>query len=277
MSSQILFNRTVKTNIILYPTDGTGRDGYIYFNSGGFWKDNIKRYSLEEKYKRSSFARFHSIRRDPPIWNYHADGTGRDTYILHDYGGLINGFYKAPNMNNFRSYDESVINPNRAINNNLYMSADERKYHEKLMKIQKDVVNRLYYKPKRNLKFDKHLKRENSHGNIFRKLKLEPIKMNRSDIDNNQTNEINDNINGSYFNNNNIGLRNNNYLDNIFNDEKNNSNEKSRNKLSLFKNYRIRCLANNGGNATHYPFNQFNRKMNLTKYNFNKKSNLFNY
>ena len=37
--SQILFNRTVKTNIIIYTTDGTGRDGYITFNNAGFWKN----------------------------------------------------------------------------------------------------------------------------------------------------------------------------------------------------------------------------------------------
>ena len=90
--SQILFNRTVKTNIIIYPNDGTGRDCYIYFNNGGFWKDNIKRYALQEKFKRSSFARFRSIRKTPPIWNYHADGSGRDSYILYDYGGLIHRF-----------------------------------------------------------------------------------------------------------------------------------------------------------------------------------------
>ena len=105
--SQILFNRTVKTNIIIYPNDGTGRDCYIYFNNGGFWKDNIKRYALQEKFKRSSFARFRSIRKTPPIWNYHADGSGRDSYILYDYGGLINN-YKVPRMHNFRGYDENL-------------------------------------------------------------------------------------------------------------------------------------------------------------------------
>ena len=259
----------------MYPNDGTGRDAYIYFNNGGFWKDNIKRYSLQEKYKRSSFARFHSIRKTPPIWNYHADGTGRDTYILYDYGGLINNFYRANNLNIFRSYDEYDINSNRTINNNFYLSPKEKKYHEQLTKIQKDVVNRLYYKPKKEVKFN-NLKRENSYGNVFSKLKLEPIKINRS-VDDNQKNQINDNINERYFNNNN-GLRNNNYLDNIFNNEKKDANEKSRNNISLFKKYRIKCLSNKSDeNNTHYPLNQFNKKMNLTKKNYNEKSNLFNY
>ena len=104
----------------MYPNDGTGRDVYIYFNNGGFWKDNIKRYQLKEKFKRSSFARFHSIRKIPPIWNYHADGTGRDSYILYDYGGLINN-YKGPYLHNFRGYDDNLNDDYfRKTNNALY-------------------------------------------------------------------------------------------------------------------------------------------------------------
>ena len=275
--SQILFNRTVKTNIIIYPTDGTGRDGYITFNNAGFWKDNIKRYSLQEKYKRSSFARFHSIRKIPPSWKYHSDGTGRDTYILHNYGGLINN-YKAPNLNIFRICDEnSNENPLNKKDNNYYvMSSDEKRYQKKISKIQKDVINRLYYKPKEEYKFN-HLRRENSYGNVFTKLKLEPIKKNHI-CDDNQKNIINNDVNRRYFFNNNE-LRNGNYLNKIFNDEKNDYNEKSRNKLALLNKYRIKCLSNNfDEKINHYPFNQFNKKMmNLTRSTSNRKYNLFNY
>ena len=186
--SQILFNRTVKTNIIIYPNDGTGRDCYIYFNNGGFWKDNIKRYALQEKFKRSSFARFRSIRKTPPIWNYHADGSGRDSYILYDYGGLINN-YKVPRMHNFRGYDENQ-NDNylRKTYSTLYMSADEKKYQDKLSRIQKDVVNRLYYKPRNKFRYN-ILKRDFSHENVFNKLKLESVKTNPT-IHDNKTNII---------------------------------------------------------------------------------------
>lgn len=273
--SQILFNRTVKTNIIIYPTDGTGRDGYITFNNAGFWKDNIKRYSLQEKYKRSSFARYRSIRKIPPIWNYHSDGTGRDTYVLYDFGGLINN-YKTPNLNIFRSYDgnsnENLKN-NKTAYNNLFMSTDEKRYQKKISKIQKDVVNRLYYKPKNEFKFNQ-MKRENSYGNVFTKLKLEPIK-NKQILYDNEKNMINDNINERYFIKKNNELRNEGYLDNIF-DEKN-ENEKSRNKLSMFQKYNIKCLSNNYDEKNnHYPFNQFVRKNNWTKRNLYSKSNLFN-
>ena len=40
------------------------------------------------------------------------------------------------------------------------MSADEKKYQDKLSRIQKDVVNRLYYKPRNKFRYNT-LKREN--------------------------------------------------------------------------------------------------------------------
>ena len=275
--SQVLFNRTVKTNIIIYPTDGSGRDCYITFNNAGFWKDNIKRYTSEEKYKRGSFARFRSIRKIPPIWNYHADGTGRDTYVLHDYGGLIN-HYKGPRANFFRSNYENNSSENifnNRMNNNSYLTRDEKIYQTKLTKIQKDVVNRLYYKPRKQMKLA-NLRRENSYGNVFSKLKLEPIKISQGHNDI-EKNAINDTINERYFMNNNE-LKNGNYLNNINSDEKMDVNEKSRNKLSMLQKYKIKCLSNDyDSKYNHYPFNQFSKKMNLTNKNSDKKYKLFNY
>ena len=260
MSSQTLFNRTVKTNIIIYPTDGTGRDCYITYNNAGFWKDNIKRYSLNEKYKRDSFARFRSLKKIPAIWNYHADGTGRDSYILYDYGGLVN-MYKTPNFNNFRSWE----NANSYNNKNIYLSKDEKLYKTKLTKIQKEVVNRLYYKPKQENKFKNfNLKREHSYGNVFSKLKLEPLSNKKFSYDNAKITMIND----RYFYNNDRFKNKNNLL------IENNNNAKSMNKIGTYKNYKIKCLSNSlNEKNNHYPFNQFMNKMNLTKKNSKEKIN----
>ena len=274
--SQILFNRTVKTNIIIYPTNGKGRDGYIMYNNAGFWKDNIKRFSLNEKYKRSSFARYHSIRKTPPIWNYHSDGTGRDTYIVYNDGGLMNN-YKTPCLTNFRTNYEDLFYEtayNNKINNPLYMTKDEKLYVNKLSKIQKDVVDRLYYHSNKFHNF----KRENSYGNVFSKLKLEPIKKNRyyNDEEKNIINENNMNINERYFNYNNE-LSNRNTIDNIFNEVNKSSDKKSRNKLSTFRKYRIKCLTNDQDpKINHYPFNQTNKNWNLLRKTVDKKYNIFN-
>ena len=274
--SQILFNRTVKTNIIIYPTNGSGRDTYIMYNNAGFWKENLRKFSNKNKSKRSSFARFHSIRKIPPIWNYHSDGTGRDTYILYNDGGLMN-IYQTPTLKNFRTnYEEVLLESanNNKMNNPLYMTRDEKLYQSKLTKIQNDVVNRLYYHSK---KFN-NFKRESSYNNVFRKLKLEPIKKNRyyNDEEKNIINETNKNINDRYINNYNE-LNNRNSLDNIFNDVNKSTDKNSRNKISTFKKYRIKCLTNDSDSkVNNYPFNQMNNNSNVPRKVFDKKYNLFN-
>ena len=161
--SKNIFNRTVKTNIILYPTDGTGRDYYISYNNAGFWKDNIKRIIPKEKHVSKPFANFHSLRRIPPTWKYHADGTGRDGYVLYDYGGLIHRFDPIDRNNSYlRSSNDDIMSKTHYKKN--FLSKDEILYRHKLNQIQNGLVKRLYYKPKRELKF---LHKDNSAPNIF--------------------------------------------------------------------------------------------------------------
>ncbi len=37
-STQV-YNRGMNPNMTLYTTDGRGRDTYIHYNNGGFWKE----------------------------------------------------------------------------------------------------------------------------------------------------------------------------------------------------------------------------------------------
>lgn len=256
--SKNIFNRTVKTNIILYPTDGTGRDCYITYNNAGFWKDNIKRITAKEKFGRKPFAAFHSLRKIPPSWNYHADGTGRDGYVLYDCGGLIHRF-RSPNNNFFRcNNDDNMNNTHYKYN---FLSRDERIYQNKLNKIQNDLLQRLYYKPRREFKF---LHKENSAPNIFNKKILEPIKNKNGNNNINNEQNNNNNLNERY----NLGT-----LDRGFNsksqfrsaflDEKNNNddntyNSRNSNKFRNFQKYKVKCLSNSIDERVYsYPFNQF--------------------
>ena len=256
-----IFNRTVKTNIILYPTDGTGRDCYITYNNAGFWKDNIKRIVPKEKFGRKPFATFHSLKRIPPSWNYHADGTGRDGYVLYDCGGLIHRFH-SPNMNFFRNNNDDMSNTHYK---KTFLSRDEKIYKNKLYKIQNDLLQRLYYKPKRQLKF---LHKDYSAPNIFNETKFDPIK-NKNDINNN--NEIKNNNFNERYNNamGNIDKRftTKSHLRNALLSEKNCNNEdiiynqKITNKFRNFKKYSVKCLANSIDERVYkYPFNQFTYK-----------------
>ena len=192
MSINSIFNRTVKTNIIIYPTNGMGRDGYIAYNNAGFWKENIKPIVPKETFKRSPFAVFRSLKNTPPIWTYYSDGSGRDSYVYYNNGGLKRKFSPLA-CENLQKYlreknIEKKANPYIKIN----LSKDEKIYLNKISKIQKNLVNRLYnkykYKFPNNNSFrnSRDINKINSGNNILHRSSsqiigrqtLEPIKYN---------------------------------------------------------------------------------------------------
>ena len=141
--SIINLGRTTRTNIVFYSTDGMGRDGYITYNDGGFWKNNIKKISLKPDYPRPKYKVFHSLIHKPAPFNYQSDGSGRDTYVVENNGGLVRGFQpliKQKLTNYLRKYD----NDNICIKRKLYMTKSQKNYFNKIQKIQHNVVKRLY-------------------------------------------------------------------------------------------------------------------------------------
>ena len=143
--STSLFPRTMKTNIVLYKSKGDGRDTYIYYNSGGFWKENIKPITQKETFFRKPFAIYRSLGKIPPIWTYHSDGSGRDSYICFNNGGLMKKFSSmAEKYKNFLRLNDDNKNDESFKNIKINLSKDEKIYLRKIHKIQKDLVNRLY-------------------------------------------------------------------------------------------------------------------------------------
>lgn len=55
-------HRNFSPRMTLYGTDGRGRDTYIHYNNGGFWKDNLQKLSSAEKFDISKFTRYKSLR-----------------------------------------------------------------------------------------------------------------------------------------------------------------------------------------------------------------------
>lgn len=212
MLTNPIFNRTVKTNIILYPTDGFGRDGYIAYNNAGFWKENIKPILPKEVFKRPPFAVFRSLKNTPPIWTYYSDGSGRDSYIYYNNGGLKKKFspLASQNLQNYlreKKIEERISNHQQKV----HLSKNEILYLNKINRIQKDLVNRLYneYKYKlsnnsplnnnryENKNFNNTLQRSSSQ--IIGRQTLKPIKYNFDSSDN--ILDKNNNSNGSPENN----------------------------------------------------------------------------
>lgn len=152
--------RTIKSNFAFYETDGLGRDGYISYNNGGFWKDNLKDAINKPRYDFPRFNHFRSLTRFPAPFKYYSDGSGRDTYIIYNEGGLVKGFtpYNSMDLSNYlRSSDpSSYCSPTRG--KKIFLSKSEIQTQSLLSKIQRNVVGRLYEKEKK--KFVPKLKRK---------------------------------------------------------------------------------------------------------------------
>ena len=205
MSTLSLFNRTVKTNIILYPTDGMGRDGYITYNNAGFWKENIKPIVPKETFGRPPFAIFRSLRNTPPIWTYYSDGSGRDSYVYYNNGGLKRKFSPLASQN-LQKFLREKIEDNRTNNHQkIHLSKDEKIYLNRISQIQKNLVNRLYNQYKYKYKFLNNNSTSNRLGNnintlhrsssqILGRQTLEPIKYNldysSNTLEKNASNEL---------------------------------------------------------------------------------------
>jgi hypothetical protein len=209
MSTNNLFNRTVKTNIIKYQTDGMGRDGYINYNNAGFWKENIKQIVPKETFARPSFAVFHSLKSIPPIWTYYSDGSGRDSYVYYNNGGLKKKFSPLAGQTLQNFLREKIIDNEKNPHQKIHLSRDEKIYLNKIKQIQKNIVNRLYnqynYKLQNNrYRYNNNFMNNNtlhrSSSQIIGRQTLEPIKNNINSLDGNESNNLNssnNNINSS--------------------------------------------------------------------------------
>lgn len=90
----VIAERTFDPKVSHYLADGSGRDSYVITNNGGLtagrlWnqKDSKTFFMTSQKYfKRES----PSPRKEAMPFEYRSDGSGRDSYILHNSGGLKN-------------------------------------------------------------------------------------------------------------------------------------------------------------------------------------------
>ena len=140
--------RTVKTNIILYKTDNKGRDGYITFNDGGFWKDNIKQIRLKTNFPRHINSTFHTLIHQAAPFNYYSDGRGRDTYVIKNNAGLVKEFNPLASRQILSKYlrkDNFPTSSDKRIKyKNYFLTPSDKENYLKFNEIQNNVVRRLY-------------------------------------------------------------------------------------------------------------------------------------
>ena len=276
--SVINLGRTTKTNIAFYQSDGMGRDGYITYNNAGFWKD--KHLKIKNSFPHKKFTIFHSLIHQAAPFNYYSDGSGRDTYIMENNAGLVKSFdpLAKQNLPKFlRQGDEYHL-----FKHKIFLTKSQRRYLNKIKKIQDSVVSRLYNDSLEKIKKNKMELRTDSINDFFNKDKIKEISgiktpnneyNNKSLSFNFLQNEVNTSVNNKKYTN--LKKRNKkNIFDKIvkyrnlenslsINDKKENKNEIMNKKIKVLKNLRINA------NGLKFNFSKDDIK-NKIQYNKNK-------
>jgi hypothetical protein len=190
--------RTSKSNYVPYFPDGRGRDRYIAYNNAGFFKDFQNSSNNKYIYRTGSFfgTKINTHLKSPsvkaPNFHYHANGNGRDKYILENGGGLFSEYkplitYK---LSDFLRKSDDDISPNKKIK--AFLSKDEIKYKKILKEKEKNLIKRLYTNAKKRF-----LKKINVNIKSF--LSCDKIRMDsKNETYNNNKNETRDNYISSY-------------------------------------------------------------------------------
>lgn len=146
--------RTQRDRFVMYPSDGLGRDKYIKFNNGGFWKGKETEISMKPSYPNYNTYAYYSLNRQAAPFRYYSDGSGRDSYILDHDGGLIKSFSPMSkfHLKDFLRKPESCIyqfhNNTNKKGKTLLFSQDSLKMNHHLRYIQKGIIKRLYTQEK---------------------------------------------------------------------------------------------------------------------------------
>ena len=158
--------RTFRPSFTAYNSNGEGRDIYIQYNNGGFWKMDILPGQNINKNSKGSNYRFRSLNHRAAPFKYLSDGSGRDSYISCNDGGLklnskpltnyhLIDFLRGDN-NNFLEWNRTGTNWNKK----HYMSKAEIKHNKLVKKIENGVIDRLYNKEKHKFIKDKNLDKD---------------------------------------------------------------------------------------------------------------------
>ena len=83
--------RTHNPTYASYCGDGTGRDSYIILNNGGLSRSPKQGMQWPAVRKTPRDLRAMPSKK-AMAFTYRSDGTGRDSYVLNNSGGLVNDF-----------------------------------------------------------------------------------------------------------------------------------------------------------------------------------------
>jgi hypothetical protein len=153
MNRNVSLGRTARPRWNLYTTDGLGRDTYISFNNGGFWTSNIKEIKYTPNYPVYHNENYHSLGHSAAPFKYYSDGSGRDSYIIKDSGGLkrdhnplsgyhLKDFLRTPGDCVYKAQKNPTRNGMRIQTH--FVSPKELAMNNQRRRIEKGLVTRLY-------------------------------------------------------------------------------------------------------------------------------------
>jgi hypothetical protein len=134
-----------------YFADGKGRDIYINHNNGGFWTQGVRTFAGKTINKEvSSKYQFRANAKNVPPFKYMSDGSGRDSYVIHESGGLkrdqkslnelsLKDFLRTNEKINFKPKTGDKFT--RTVS---YCSKAEFECNKQLKNLEKRLVSRLY-------------------------------------------------------------------------------------------------------------------------------------
>lgn len=111
-------NRTYNPKYVTYTGDGSGRDGYVVFANGGLhelrnYQGSKPRDSFDNM-KAKHKPKYVGALREATAFDYVPDGSGRDSYVIFNYGLKTN--YRSPYKNferDLRSRQETPMMDSR--------------------------------------------------------------------------------------------------------------------------------------------------------------------
>ncbi len=145
--------------MVLYSPDGNGRDTYINYNNGGFWEKG-KLYNHKDQHIKVTANRYHYKfipKHIAPPFKYNSDGSGRDSYVIWESGGLkkdhkpLNQYHLKDFLRNAeisRGKPAKLLDSQGRVITTRYLSKFEMSQNYELKKLEKGLVDRLYIKEK---------------------------------------------------------------------------------------------------------------------------------
>jgi len=89
VDTSVSINRTYNPKYTTYTGDGSGRDGYVVFANGGLhglrdYQGSKPRHSFDNMQGKAKVTSIPS--KEATAFDYVPDGTGRDGYVIFNYG-----------------------------------------------------------------------------------------------------------------------------------------------------------------------------------------------